>query len=424
MRITYLPLYRLTQKVVADVDTKDYIQLLDRSINNTKEQNEQLKIKLENYRVFMQKSLLDSLFSDQNRNDEITQQNIDQLFDTEKDNELFVVQVGSGCGIFPWEEVRDYFREMLPGEEPCLVLEVRSDASVYLINYTGSELNKDEVLVDLLKQLYESRGFMSAVSSSTGSPLDIPSLYEMVSYGSRHWPDSPVVDCKIFPSASAELTYPHDELHQFSELLYKHQFSDAGNMAENLFSIIEHSIQSKNQMPDFFVRCVFIDILSVITNCMNKYNVDFDKYRDLYYETLYFCRSHSYEEKAEDIVENIRRLLGLYEKEISKSVDPALIRAIMEESYSDPNLSIAMMADRFHVSIACMSYWVRKEVGQNFSDYLWELRLEKAKELLCATSMSVDEVAESVGYLNAASFRRKFKQATGITPSKFREGKD
>lgn len=71
-----------------------------------------------------------------------------------------------------------------------------------------------------------------------------------------------------------------------------------------------------------------------------------------------------------------------------------------------------------------MSYLFKKELNQNFSDFLWNLRLEKAKELLLTTELPIDGISIAVGYLNASSFRRKFKQATGISPSQFRSEHD
>ena len=68
-------------------------------------------------------------------------------------------------------------------------------------------------------------------------------------------------------------------------------------------------------------------------------------------------------------------------------------------------------------------YLIKKEMNQNFSEYLWTLRLEKAKELLNNTDMSIDEISIAVGYFNTSSFRRKFKQDTGLTPSQYRTDK-
>ncbi|MCI9571459.1 MAG: helix-turn-helix transcriptional regulator [Lachnospiraceae bacterium] len=67
-----------------------------------------------------------------------------------------------------------------------------------------------------------------------------------------------------------------------------------------------------------------------------------------------------------------------------------------------------------------MSYLFKKEIGENFSDYVRALRLEKARALLLTTDMAIDDISLAVGYANTSSFRRKFKQTTGMTPSKLR----
>ena len=81
-----------------------------------------------------------------------------------------------------------------------------------------------------------------------------------------------------------------------------------------------------------------------------------------------------------------------------------------------------MLADKFHVSIAYISYLFKKYFNENFSDYLWRLRVEKAKELLRSTSKPIEEICIEVGYENVSSFRRKFKKEEGMTPSQYREG--
>ncbi|MBQ8813713.1 MAG: AraC family transcriptional regulator [Lachnospiraceae bacterium] len=424
MRITYLPLSHLTKKLVADSDTRmDYLELLDQTFSRTEQENQQLKCKLDNYRLSMQKSLLDTVLSPQQgdkASEKMVFNIIDQLFDAESNSDIYAVQITSPGKLFPGADIQRYFQEVLPGENSCLILESHPDSAVFLINYIGTELNKDEVLKALLNQLYEDHGYRSAISNGTDSPLDIPAIYENMLYASRHWAELPVVDYQTLPPAATDFAYPHNRLNQFSALLKKHQFSAAGKVADELFQIIKHALSDRSRLPDFFVRCILLDMLSVITNCMNQFGIDFNAYDDLYYETVYFCRSCPCEEKAADIVVNVHKLLALYEREIATSVNPALIRSVIEESYSNPDFSITLMADRFHVSIAYMSYLVKQELGQNFSDYLWALRLEKAKELLLTTDTSIDEISVTVGYLNVASFRRKFKQETGLTPSQFR----
>ena len=96
---------------------------------------------------------------------------------------------------------------------------------------------------------------------------------------------------------------------------------------------------------------------------------------------------------------------------------------MIEEQYTSPDFSISSIADTFDVSVAYVSYLFKNETGENLSDYVWNLRLEKAKELLLTTDMSVDNISVSVGYVSTSSFRRKFKQDMGVTPSEFRSKK-
>ena len=54
-------------------------------------------------------------------------------------------------------------------------------------------------------------------------------------------------------------------------------------------------------------------------------------------------------------------------------------------------------------------------------DYLTELRINKAKELLCEADVSVSDAAELVGYRDLKYFSRLFKKTTGISPSDYKK---
>ncbi|MNE86506.1 HTH-type transcriptional regulator YesS [compost metagenome] len=56
-----------------------------------------------------------------------------------------------------------------------------------------------------------------------------------------------------------------------------------------------------------------------------------------------------------------------------------------------------------------------------FVDFLAELRVNKAKELLDDTQVSIQDIALQVGYANAITFGRVFKRVTGMTPGDYRK---
>ena len=93
----------------------------------------------------------------------------------------------------------------------------------------------------------------------------------------------------------------------------------------------------------------------------------------------------------------------------------------MLEYFDDPEFSIYYLSEKFHISVSHLSNIFKKEMGKNFVDYLWELRLKKTKELLLETDMSIDAISASVGYNSTSGFRKKFKADVGMTPAQYRD---
>ena len=54
-------------------------------------------------------------------------------------------------------------------------------------------------------------------------------------------------------------------------------------------------------------------------------------------------------------------------------------------------------------------------------EYVSEIKIATAAELLVSTSLSVSEIVKRTGYIDNSSFTRKFKQVKGMTPSEYRK---
>ena len=212
--------------------------------------------------------------------------------------------------------------------------------------------------------------------------------------------------------------YPYQELSSFASLLNQLKFQEAGTAVRHFFRTLDQS-----DFPAFYSRSVLTEVLTTIITSMNQQNIKFSAYNNIYFETLYYIRSFTYEQKSEDIRNHFMLLLTLFENELSNlTIKSGELQEFIEQSYTSTDLSIAMMAEKFHVSIAYMSYLCKKYFNENFSDYLWNLRVHKSKELLRNTSKPIEEICLEVGYENVSSFRRKFKKELGITPSQYRNG--
>ena len=61
----------------------------------------------------------------------------------------------------------------------------------------------------------------------------------------------------------------------------------------------------------------------------------------------------------------------------------------------------------------------KRVTGVNYTQYLPDCRMERAKELLLADNAQVQEIAESLGYSQGHYFSKIFKQYTGLSPSEY-----
>lgn len=97
------------------------------------------------------------------------------------------------------------------------------------------------------------------------------------------------------------------------------------------------------------------------------------------------------------------------------------VKHYIEEHYANPDLSLSHLSERFQISAKYASYLFKGEFNMKFVDFLAELRLKKAKELLDTTSDSIQDIALQIGYANSISFGRVFKRITGMTPGDYRK---
>lgn len=77
--------------------------------------------------------------------------------------------------------------------------------------------------------------------------------------------------------------------------------------------------------------------------------------------------------------------------------------------------------ERFNMTRSYLSRLFKEKTGSTYIEFLSSLRLEEAKRMLRETEMSIQDILQSVGYHDAASFHRKFKQMTGMTPAAYRD---
>ena len=93
----------------------------------------------------------------------------------------------------------------------------------------------------------------------------------------------------------------------------------------------------------------------------------------------------------------------------------------VSEHYADSDLKLPDVLEHLGVSRSYFSTVFKEKTGQSFVEYLTNLRMEKAKELLRETGLCTYEIAERIGFADPHYFSLTFRRREGMTPKQYRE---
>lgn len=152
----------------------------------------------------------------------------------------------------------------------------------------------------------------------------------------------------------------------------------------------------------------YIIIMDKIIQEIQKKEIDYLNMCNLYIKQLFLLIKRSTDENTY-INNNIN-------KEIQNILDS------FEENYNKP-LFIAEYAKNHNISICWLIKLFKQQVGITPKDYLINIRLNKAKELLITSEYTINEIAEIVGYEDALYFSRLFKKRIGMSPTQYKNSR-
>lgn len=106
-----------------------------------------------------------------------------------------------------------------------------------------------------------------------------------------------------------------------------------------------------------------------------------------------------------------------------ESLVESIRRDILTE-YGNPDFSIKMLSQKYHMNQNHMCTVFKKSTGNTIMEELIERRMQIAQMLILENpGMSFSEIARAVGYGDPLYFSKAFKKKTGISPRSFRNGK-
>jgi two-component system response regulator YesN len=170
--------------------------------------------------------------------------------------------------------------------------------------------------------------------------------------------------------------------------------------------------------PESIKKCViryFLAILQIVKE------INFSAYEKINErETLEKIASAKTGAELEETLSGLCTAAASGEQKQNHSLLVQKVLRLVDEYYRD-GITLKEAANELEVSPDYISAQLARELGLNFSAYIKEYRLKKAKELLIGTDLKLFEIASETGYTDAKYFGKVFKEAEGIQPLEYRK---
>lgn len=96
---------------------------------------------------------------------------------------------------------------------------------------------------------------------------------------------------------------------------------------------------------------------------------------------------------------------------------------IIRENYGHTDFLIGDISQELSLNESYLASVFKQVTGRTLHKYLIDYRIQKSRDYLETTDFNISEVGEKIGYKNALSFTRMFKQVMGITPKHYKDAR-
>lgn len=171
-----------------------------------------------------------------------------------------------------------------------------------------------------------------------------------------------------------------------------------------------------------YIKNIYFRILLMIYQCAEEKNINNSMFHA---EDTYIWQQISEMENMTDITQYIKTIIREYNeiiknrKQSGRQINDIL--KYIDNNFNNPNISIKNIADYSHYDHYYLCTLFKKNTGKTLNDYITNLRIEKAKELLKDKTIKLYDITGMVGYADPSYFCKIFKKFYGTTPSEFRE---
>lgn len=306
------------------------------------------------------------------------------------------------------------------------------DMMICIVNFRESELENWKQ--ELLKVVKESQVLIKK-HFNINYTVGISSVYNTIEGISQGFQDALyVMEYKL--NMGIEETVFYNDIEETDQTIYYYPFNEENKLVnflkvgdfENSKLLIEEIIKKNlydKKVSHKVVKYLVFNLVSTVLRAINELNSssginDYEQYISQLEQLIDYDHINTMCNELIDIIKNICD----HVKRDSKENNNIIIKDVenfIHNNYQNPNLSITLIGEYLNLTPYYVSKLYKENMCESMQDYINRYRIEKAKELLEAKNITIEAVAQNVGYSNLRTFTRLFKKQEGIPPGKYRK---
>lgn len=195
-------------------------------------------------------------------------------------------------------------------------------------------------------------------------------------------------------------------------------------MGEQLLADVYNKIDSCRNANISYAKAIYFRIIECIIKAAETFKTSKEETNEAEIvsfimekldtlDTLSECHEYArelmeeYLEDSKDFANNSRVIIDIIE--------------YIKNNYSNPYLCLGDIADSVYMTPNYMNGLFKKKFGTTVGQYITNVRIESAKELIMDRSIKLSEVASMVGYNDPGYFTKAFRKNVGMSPKDFRD---
>lgn len=175
---------------------------------------------------------------------------------------------------------------------------------------------------------------------------------------------------------------------------------------------------NEHSLPSFFIKSIFFSIVDEIF----EMNLDFSSPK--FCQNLYAVMEYSQFSDTKEVLSKFKDMKDMILIEINeRNTETILLNNIISyihSNFASQVFTISNVAETFHISTSYMRRYFKEMTGRTMHEFIDEIRLEKAINLLKQPEVQLKTISNEIGYFNYSSFIRKFKDFYNCTPGAYR----